>query len=367
MKLSFQLSARFIPIMKDRNLLHALNRKLLSTNKKSISRKLSLNEFLNDDSDDLKSLLLKKVVEGLSNKKEAEILFDYWKEKILKIRSPTVMKQKNEHEVYGKLLVDLGYKKVYLTNIEKLIRIPVWEKQRILRPERAKEIANLKSKNGTKEKLPGIITLFEDIQTGRIGILDGQHRAGALLILAQRNEWNEKAYNIMIEIFPIENKNDISNLFKEINSSEPVLDVDVPTEDPKSINHINILNIAVEALSNRYPAMFKPSMKCRPPHLNIDVLRDDLYQSDIITRLNIRTPEALLEKLEAINTKFATNDKITLKKESGLHTRSIGEIDTNFRIIHHIQQLKTYPETLRKARENKFYLGLGDKGWMHSI
>lgn len=37
------------------------------------------------------------------------------------------------HPIYGSILSNLGYKKVYMTSLQRLVRAPVWERQRILR------------------------------------------------------------------------------------------------------------------------------------------------------------------------------------------------------------------------------------------
>lgn len=90
------------------------------------------------------------------------------------------------HPLLGELLSDVGYKKIYMTSVQALARTPVWKKQRILRPERAALIADDKVRKGMQHNLPGVITLYQDKVSKEIGIIDGQHRAGALMILAQR-------------------------------------------------------------------------------------------------------------------------------------------------------------------------------------
>jgi len=90
------------------------------------------------------------------------------------------------HPVLGEKLVDLGYKALYLTNVRSLATAPIWKKQRILRPERAQLIANDKIKNNLGSSVSGSISFFLDKKTKEIGIIDGQHRAGALMILAQK-------------------------------------------------------------------------------------------------------------------------------------------------------------------------------------
>ena len=38
-------------------------------------------------------------------------------------------------------------------------------------------------------------------------------------------------------------------------------------------------------------AMFKPSSACRTPHMNIDNLRDELFQAGIVTRKGFQTDD----------------------------------------------------------------------------
>ena len=44
---------------------------------------------------------------------------------------------------------------------------------------------------------------------------------------------------------------------------------------------------AAEVLRERYPEMFKPSHNCRPPHLNVDVLREHMHKAELISRLKV--------------------------------------------------------------------------------
>lgn len=66
----------------------------------------------------------------------------------------------NEHAVLGPVVVDLGYKKIYRVSAPTLTAIPVWQKQRLYRHDRAKVILKDKLKT-THLGLPGIIVLHE--------------------------------------------------------------------------------------------------------------------------------------------------------------------------------------------------------------
>lgn len=89
------------------------------------------------------------------------------------------------HPLLGEQVASLGYKTLYLTSVKSLVLTPVWKKQRILRPERAALIAKDKVRSGLASSMSGTIALYMHRRTKEIGIIDGQHRAAALMILAQ--------------------------------------------------------------------------------------------------------------------------------------------------------------------------------------
>jgi hypothetical protein len=72
--------------------------------------------------------------------------------------------------------------------------------------------------------------MFVDKATGKSGIIDGQHRAGALMILSQGGHWDGLEQNVLIDVFETETEEQVVALFKEINSAEPVRLVDMPGE-----------------------------------------------------------------------------------------------------------------------------------------
>jgi hypothetical protein len=64
------------------------------------------------------------------------------------------------HPVLGPAIIDLEYKRVHLVSAKTLSTIPVWEKQRIYRHDRAKLMASDKAKTQNLG-LPGVILLHE--------------------------------------------------------------------------------------------------------------------------------------------------------------------------------------------------------------
>ena len=54
-------------------------------------------------------------------------------------------------------------------------------------------------------------------------------------------------------------------------------------------------SVRPQALAAKYPAMFSPSLACKPPHLNQDSLRDKLFQVDAMGAHGLRTDAELLD------------------------------------------------------------------------
>ena len=197
------------------------------------------------------------------------------------------------HEHLGELVLDLGYKKVYRTSVMNLSRTPVWEKQRILRPNRSRAIVNEKITKKSMH-LPGVLTMFQD-KNGRTGIIDGQHRAAALVILAQEGHWDPYARNIMVDVFSIDGDDEeVMNLFVEINRAEPVRLIDMPTRDLVSTKMKVAIDEVVDRLQDENPSMFGGA-RCRVPNLNADKFRDELFQSQFMPRSNLRAAKQLLQ------------------------------------------------------------------------
>jgi hypothetical protein len=383
------------------------------------------------------------------------------------------------HPLLGELLLDYGYKRIYSTSVSAIARTPVWRKQRILRLERAEQIAQDKIRKGITAELPGIITLYEDVKTKEIAIIDGQHRAAAMMILAQRGYWNETENNILVEVFPVDQEEDIKLLFRIINAAEPVRLIDMPdnqmiqekdedvdeveepviTADQKRTTKFSSVNqsgfsaqgdgaqiqnpssphspaltvsgpgtsvsesgdrksakemvdhasssslqkssseildkpvceppernsrnkapssalksendakkqkqadpakqltpqemnefitVAADKLSKDFPEMFKPSSRCKMPHLNIDIFRDDLFSNNFLQLNKITAKDQLMEIL------LGVNEQLKLKY-SEVQDGGDEESQQSYS--------KSFQTALAKAQKFDFYLGM-EKQWM---
>ena len=120
---------------------------------------------------------------------------------------------------------------------------------------------------------------------------------------------------------------------------------DVPEEVEKEVvvDIRLIITEAVEQLAILFPDMFKTSSRCRPPHLNVDLLRDDLYTTEFVLRHQVNSSEELLMKLMEIN------------KKLGVKYNGVGKSGSKSSAVE------------AKAKQYEFYLGLGDKSWIRHM
>ena len=247
-----------------------------------------------------------------------------------------------EHPILGPVIADFGHKRIHMVSSRALAAIPVWKKQRIYRHGRAKVMAGDKLKS-LHLGLPGIIGIYES-SDGSLKIIDGQHRIGMLQVLEEKTAADGFDFDkILVEVYP---QNDHQNeeahakeLFLEVNKAEPVKLVDMPgvakSHDRKLITE------SADRLHDRFPDMFSESQRCRPPHLNIDNLRDALFASNAIQRHSLKTPKALeqwmLGQNEMLASKFQSEDNRKLVSVTAL----------------------------KKAEKYDFYLGL-DSSWLYN-
>jgi len=147
--------------------------------------------------------------------------------------------QTERHPIFGHLLKDFGFKKVFAMKAgvladKKLVK--VYEQQRAFRSARAVTIAEMKTED--RFAVPGVISLAEGTAavktsgpagatksafseifaapTRSVSILDGQHRVGALAILLEKGVIRDTD-EVLVEVFPNVCDTKASDLFTEIN------------------------------------------------------------------------------------------------------------------------------------------------------
>lgn len=228
--------------------------------------------------------------------------------------------------------------------------LKAWEQQRVFRVERAQAMAKFKAQDA-RFGFPGVITLFDQDHFDKRGIVDGQHRIGALELMRRDGSWADDQL-ILTEVYDVASDDDgpVRDLFVEINQAQPVLEVDLPGSDDKE-NLKNAITAAVAQLAAENPHMFKPSARCRPPHLNEDVFRQTLFESDrareiVEGKSAEEAQEAMLAWVVGVNEgmgersdeEWMSSQLLRVKKQSALET------------------------ALAKSKKHDFFLGL-DLSW----
>jgi hypothetical protein len=173
---------------------------------------------------------------------------------------------------------------------------------------------------------------------GTVAIIDGQHRVGAINILASENRL-AAGTTVLLEVHRVQNEAHIAKLFTDINRSVPVHLVDMPNVNAADKT---MLSAAATTMKEQFPSMFSESIKCRMPHLNFDTLRDDIYRSKIVSKYELKSEEALIAWLRKQNQALPQ-----------LHAASWAERSSN----------ATFQKALTKCKIHGFYLGL-DKSWL---
>eukprot|EP00553_Chaetoceros_curvisetus_P009318 CAMPEP_0204618554 /NCGR_PEP_ID=MMETSP0717-20131115/5165_1 /ASSEMBLY_ACC=CAM_ASM_000666 /TAXON_ID=230516 /ORGANISM="Chaetoceros curvisetus" /LENGTH=203 /DNA_ID=CAMNT_0051632317 /DNA_START=58 /DNA_END=669 /DNA_ORIENTATION=+ len=190
--------------------------------------------------------------------------------------------------------------------------------------------------------LPGVITLYE-AQDGALTIIDGQHRVGMMTILNEKIKDSDEGTNleqVIVEVFPhlpSSKATHANDVFTEINKAESVKLVDMP--GIAKMTDRRIINECAMQLRDAYPDMFKPSQRCRSPHLNIDNLRDAIFAAGVLKRHNIKSQKALVDWV--------------MEKNLDMKGRFEKSAPPNVSAI-----------ALKKAKKFDFYLGL-DLGWLY--
>ena len=181
-------------------------------------------------------------------------------------------------------------------------------------------------------------------------VIDGQHRLGAAHLLQQRGKLTPTLQEILVEVYPPMAEKKIGELFTEINRAEPVALVDFPegVEGSASKNDNAVLTAAAEQLRELHPEMFKPSAKCRAPHVNVDMLRNELHAADVLGQHKLTSADALLAWLDAHNEALAARDDAAWVTASGSRAASGDALK----------------KALVKAREKHMYLGM-TWAWLH--
>ena len=323
----------------------------------------------------------KERIQKLDLEHKRELKFAKWKEDVSREKKEkgstdqeTSDPALDDHPILGRQIAHLQTKRLYLTRASTLASLPVYEKQRAYRHERAKVMAKDK-KSSLWMGVPGVISLAEE-EDGRLSILDGQHRVGMMAILAEEQrrlenrkseETNDNAQddellrldldNIVVEVFTSrqsgdadsvlgERKNDDRDdkaiIFTEINKAQPIKLLDLPGVTDKKTR--DVIDYASDHFADAFPAMFSASQRCRAPNLNHDNLREALFASEVLKREKIGSGGELVKWMNGKNDELRERYGKGVELQDGERRISQG--------------------ALKKARKHDLYLGL-DSTWLY--
>lgn len=145
-------------------------------------------------------------------------------------------------------------------------------------------------------------------------------------------------FEMLVEVYPVRSEQDVKRLYLEVNKGEVVKEIDLPDQLAPELK--SFIDEAVATLLRRWPEMFKPSERCRPPHLHRDTLRNKLFQAHATH--GATSAEALVAAVSRVN--------------EALKARPIS----------------TWPERLRgkpmqKAKAHGCFLGLAEYSWLDML
>ena len=245
----------------------------------------------------------------------------------------------------GVFLGTYGPKHLYSTSVQALADVDIWENQRTFCPNRASELARAKQSTLGSVGFPGSITVVTAHDGSSAVCVDGQHRLAALTQLVNEGIL-EADTPAVIEVFsapkgasPSQRNVLASAVFTDINSCEPVKLCDIP--GAMEAEEKAVLDAACLALKEKFPSMFKPTSKCRPPHVHLDTLRDKLFHFNVIRQL--QTGDAgdlegwLLEQNNFVLSKIKEDRWLAMRGRSGK---------------------PAVKNALAKAKKNKFWMGM---------
>ena len=188
----------------------------------------------------------------------------------------------------------------------------------------------------------GLVSISKNraLLLGSISLISRLCFIGMLNILAEKKELKGKFDfdKILVEVYSqpknISADEYATTIFAEINKAQPATLVDMPgVVKPEDLE---IINRAVTNISEKYEAMFKPSTKCRRPHLNIDNVRNELFVNGVLDRNDIKSAKDLEEWM------LTKNHEIMMRYEQDEAAR------------------KKIEGIYKKAQEHGFFLGLDD-------
>lgn len=210
---------------------------------------------------------------------------------------------------------------LYLCDALKVIEsIPVWDKQRILSETQVKEILefqlNYYKEHNTFNFLGPFYICCIDNKDHRI--IDGQHRLVTIHRLITKYKFN--SFNVLVWCINVENEEQRYQIFRNINSAKPISLPDLFLDKTS-----NIINECCLKLYNDFPKFFQNTSlkKVHRPNLKIDLLKNNLFEKNIVSQLKIDSCEQLYQHIINMNNFYLKKDETYFPKIRNTNTKNI--------------------------------------------
>jgi hypothetical protein len=210
---------------------------------------------------------------------------------------------------------------LFLCDALKVIEsIPVWDKQRILSETQVKEILefqlNYYKEHNTFNFLGPFYICCIDNKDHRI--IDGQHRLVTIHRLITK--YNFKSFNVLVWCINVENEEQRYQIFRNINSAKPISLPDLFLDKTS-----NIINECCLKLYSDFPKFFQNNSlkKIHRPNLKIDLLKNNLFEKNIVSTLKINDWEQLYEYIINMNNFYLKKDETFFPKIRNTNTKNI--------------------------------------------
>ena len=189
-------------------------------------------------------------------------------------------------------------------------------------------------------------------------------------LLIEGGTWQQTP--ILTEVYTVENEKDTSSLFMEINKSQPVKEIDLPGQaETKERIAIDFASSELECF---YGTMFSTSQRCRIPHLNLDNLRQGLYDChDAMSAVNsahAKDPgKFIIVTFQIHLTSLMFKGTVLLdwieKQNEKLSKYTDREWEAIRKKKHGNKSKEAFHKALSKSRKTGMFLGLDDE-WLLS-
>jgi len=210
---------------------------------------------------------------------------------------------------------------LYLCDALKVIEsIPVWDKQRILSETQVKEILEFQLKYYKEFETFNFIGPFYicSIDNKDHRIIDGQHRLVTIHRLITKYKF--KSFNVLVWCINVKDEEQRYQIFRNINSSKPISLPDLFLD-----RNSNIINECCLKLYSDFPKFFQNNSlkKIHRPNLKIDLLKNNLFEKNIVSQLKINNWEQLYEHIININNYYLKKKESYFPKIRNTNTKNI--------------------------------------------